>query len=131
MLVYGLWAWFIWNSGLPRNVRAVVAPLFALWGCGVIWSRLALGAHYVTDLVGGVLLAVTGARRVASSESGAAIRSGRRVRDQRRVLAVERGLALVARAQRGERGFAPRAAQQRERRRQAVGSHAVGHRERR
>jgi undecaprenyl-diphosphatase len=59
ILVYWLWAWFIWNSGLPRAVRLVVAPLFALWGCGVIWSRLALGAHYVTDLVGGILLAVT------------------------------------------------------------------------
>jgi membrane-associated phospholipid phosphatase len=59
VLVYGLWAWFIWNSDLPRGVRGVVAPLLALWGCGVIWSRLALGAHYVTDLVGGVLLAAT------------------------------------------------------------------------
>ena len=59
VLVYWLWAWFIWNSGLPRGVRFVVAPLFVLWGCGVIWSRLALGAHYVTDLIGGVLLAVT------------------------------------------------------------------------
>jgi membrane-associated phospholipid phosphatase len=59
VLVYWLWAWFIWNSALPRGVRAVAAPLFALWGCGVIWSRLALGAHYVTDLIGGVLLAVT------------------------------------------------------------------------
>jgi undecaprenyl-diphosphatase len=72
VLVYGLWAWFVWNSGLPRNVRAVVAPLFALWGCGVIWSRLALGAHYVTDLVGGVLLATT-ALGVASAV-GAALR---------------------------------------------------------
>jgi membrane-associated phospholipid phosphatase len=59
VLVFWLWGWFIWNSDLPRSVRVVVAPLFALWGCGVIWSRLALGAHYVTDLIGGVLLAVT------------------------------------------------------------------------
>jgi membrane-associated phospholipid phosphatase len=59
VLVYWLWAWFLWNSGLPRTVRAVAAPLFAVWGCGVIWSRLALGAHYVTDLAGGVLLATT------------------------------------------------------------------------
>jgi undecaprenyl-diphosphatase len=59
LLVYGLWAWFIWNSDLPRNVRTVVAPLLALWACGIIWSRLALGAHYVTDLIGGVLLGTT------------------------------------------------------------------------
>jgi membrane-associated phospholipid phosphatase len=59
VLVYGLWAWFIWRSDLPRGVRVVVAPILALWACGVIWSRLALGAHYVTDLAGGVLLAAT------------------------------------------------------------------------
>ncbi len=59
VLVFWLWAWFIWNNRLPRAVRTVAAPLFALWGWGVIWSRLALGAHYVTDLIGGVLLAVT------------------------------------------------------------------------
>lgn len=55
-LVYWTWAWFVWNSALPQRVRAIVAPLLFLWGCGVIWSRLALGAHYVTDLIGGVLL---------------------------------------------------------------------------
>ena len=77
VLVYGLWAWFIWNSGLPRNVRLVVAPLFAVWGCGVIWSRLALGAHYVSDLAGGVLLAAT-ALGIASA-MGALVR-GRRGR---------------------------------------------------
>jgi membrane-associated phospholipid phosphatase len=30
-----------------------------LWAAGVLWSRLALGAHYVTDLIGGLLLAAT------------------------------------------------------------------------
>lgn len=57
-IVYWLWAYFVWKSGLPDRVRAVLAPLLALWGCAVIWSRLALGAHYVTDLAGGVLLGV-------------------------------------------------------------------------
>ncbi len=57
LLVYGLWAWFVWNSGLPRAVRFTLAPLLALWACGVLWSRLALGAHYITDLAGGLLLA--------------------------------------------------------------------------
>lgn len=55
-VVFGLWAWFIWNSGLPRRIRLAVAPLLAIWALGVLWSRLALGAHYVTDLAGGVLL---------------------------------------------------------------------------
>ena len=59
VLVYWLWAWFVWNSALPQRVRVVLAPLLVLWGCGVIWSRLALGAHFVTDLIGGMLLAVT------------------------------------------------------------------------
>ncbi len=70
LLVYGLWAWFVWKSDLPYAVRVVVAPLLALWGCGVIWSRLALGAHYATDLVGGLLLATT-ALAVASTATAA------------------------------------------------------------
>jgi undecaprenyl-diphosphatase len=76
VLVFWLWAWFIWNSDLPRPARLVAAPLFALWGCGVIWSRLALGAHYVTDLIGGVLLAVT-ALGVASTIGALAVRRAR------------------------------------------------------
>ena len=59
VLVYWLWAWFVWKSDLPRPARIVVSALLALWGCGVIWSRLALGAHFVTDLLGGMLLAAT------------------------------------------------------------------------
>jgi len=76
VLVYWLWGWFIWKSDLPRAVRLVAAPLFALWGCGVIWSRLALGAHYVTDLDGGVLLAVT-ALGVASATRAAILSRAR------------------------------------------------------
>jgi len=70
-IVYWLWAYFVWNSTLPRAVRLTVAPLLALWGCAVIWSRLALGAHYVTDLVGGVLLGIV------ALALGSAIRAAR------------------------------------------------------
>jgi undecaprenyl-diphosphatase len=74
LTVYGLWAWFVWNSGLPRPVRAVLAPLLALWGCGVVWSRLALGAHYVTDLIGGLLLATAMLALAAALRVGLASR---------------------------------------------------------
>jgi membrane-associated phospholipid phosphatase len=58
-IVYGLWAWYVWNSGLPRAIRLSVPPLLVLWALGILWSRLALGAHYVTDLAGGILLGLT------------------------------------------------------------------------
>ena len=57
-VVYALWSYFFATSSLPRPARAVLSACFALWGCGVIWSRLALGAHWPTDLIGGVLLGV-------------------------------------------------------------------------
>ncbi len=39
---------FPWAAGLA-------AALLALWGLGIMWSRLALGAHYSSDLAGGAL----------------------------------------------------------------------------
>jgi len=55
---YALWAGMLYASSLPGWVRRVVAPCLLLFALGVGWSRLALGAHYLTDLLGGVLLAV-------------------------------------------------------------------------
>jgi undecaprenyl-diphosphatase len=57
-LVYWLWAYHAARSALPPFVRATLAALLAAWGSAVIWSRLALGAHYPSDLAGGVILAV-------------------------------------------------------------------------
>lgn len=58
---YGLWAALLYYSDLPRPLRLGGAVLLALFALAICWSRLALGAHYFTDLVGGALLGVTAA----------------------------------------------------------------------
>lgn len=42
-------------SPFPRPARILVASAFVLWAAGIGWSRLALGAHYPTDVAGGTL----------------------------------------------------------------------------
>ena len=54
---YVLWSAFVARSTLRG--RAVAASLLALLALAICWSRLALGAHYLTDLVGGALWGVT------------------------------------------------------------------------
>jgi len=53
---YGAWALYAWRSDLPRPAR--VAILAAAGGLilAIGWSRLALGAHYPSDVLGGYLL---------------------------------------------------------------------------
>ena len=58
VVVYFLWSYFFATSTLPRAARTALAAMCAVWGCAVIWSRLALGAHWATDLIGGVLLGI-------------------------------------------------------------------------
>lgn len=44
-----------WRSPLPRPLVALVATAAGLCVVAIPWSRLALGAHYVTDVAGGLL----------------------------------------------------------------------------
>jgi membrane-associated phospholipid phosphatase len=53
---YVLWAAMLYMSELPRVMRTTAATLLLLLSLAIYWSRLALGAHYVTDLIGGALL---------------------------------------------------------------------------
>ncbi|GAA2053828.1 phosphatase PAP2 family protein [Leifsonia soli] len=50
------------RAGLPRAIVVIVGTLFVL---AVAWSRLYVGVHYGTDVVGGVLNGVAGAVLVA------------------------------------------------------------------
>ena len=56
LVFYGFWAYVAARSTLPRPARAVliVAPLALSAAIG--WSRLALGAHFLTDVLGGYVL---------------------------------------------------------------------------
>jgi len=55
---YVWWGVVLYWSELPRGVRVVGAVALPLLAMAICWSRLALGAHYLTDLLGGVLLAI-------------------------------------------------------------------------
>lgn len=55
---YGLWAVMLYGSELPLAVRRVAGFALVLLAIAICWARLALGAHYLTDLTGGALLAV-------------------------------------------------------------------------
>lgn len=55
---YGLWALTLYISELPSAARKTAAVLLALLAIAICWARLALGAHYLTDLIGGALLAI-------------------------------------------------------------------------
>jgi len=55
---YGLWALMIWRSDLPLGVRVTVSGVLFAWSVVIDWSRLAMGAHFPTDIIGGWLLAI-------------------------------------------------------------------------
>jgi undecaprenyl-diphosphatase len=55
---YAFWGAIVAISDLPRSVRIVAGTCLPLLALAICWSRLALGAHYLTDLIGGILLAL-------------------------------------------------------------------------
>ncbi|HET6894567.1 MAG TPA: phosphatase PAP2 family protein [Candidatus Baltobacteraceae bacterium] len=49
------WALVIALSPLGGGIKTALIAALTVWSLGIIWSRLALGAHYLTDVTGGVL----------------------------------------------------------------------------
>jgi membrane-associated phospholipid phosphatase len=74
---YILWAVLLYASGLPKARRGVAALLLATFAVAICWSRLALGAHYLTDVIGGALLGIAMGSIVLSIPAASAVRSAR------------------------------------------------------
>ncbi len=49
------WALVVALSPLGGGVKTALIAALTVWSLGIIWSRLALGAHYLTDVTGGAL----------------------------------------------------------------------------
>jgi undecaprenyl-diphosphatase len=77
---YGLWAVLLYYSELPSRVRFAGAAALAVLTIAICWARLSLGAHYLTDLIGGSLLAagIVCAGAAALPEKVLASAAGRR-----------------------------------------------------
>jgi membrane-associated phospholipid phosphatase len=55
---YGLWAVMLHTSELRAPIGRISAFLLLIFALAICWARLALGAHYLTDLAGGALLGI-------------------------------------------------------------------------
>lgn len=49
------WAAIAAASSLPLGAKIPLCAALVAWAAGVSWSRLALGAHYLSDVTGGIL----------------------------------------------------------------------------
>ncbi|MGH7707771.1 MAG: phosphatase PAP2 family protein [Vulcanimicrobiaceae bacterium] len=53
---YGGWLGLIVASEWPVDAKLASVVVLAAWILGICWSRVALGAHYPTDVTGGALI---------------------------------------------------------------------------
>ena len=53
---WGIWAYYLRTSDLSARAKLTLGSAIALLVLGIGWSRLALGAHYASDVLGGYAL---------------------------------------------------------------------------
>ena len=58
IVFYGGLLFLVWSIPMPRALRVAATVLLGGWILGIPWSRMALGAHYATDVIGGILFGV-------------------------------------------------------------------------
>lgn len=68
------WLAVVALSSLPLAAKVPLALLLATWAAGIAWSRLALGAHYLSDVVGGGLLGASWLLAAAAAFAGVGVR---------------------------------------------------------
>ena len=56
LVFYGTWAYLLWRTFPSSLWRNALLALIGAFVVAIGWSRLALGAHWPTDLLGGYLL---------------------------------------------------------------------------
>lgn len=56
---YFLWGVILLRSELPAWLRYSAVTVLSALTLGIIWSRLALAAHYPSDVIGGTVLGLT------------------------------------------------------------------------
>jgi membrane-associated phospholipid phosphatase len=72
---YGLWAFMLARSSLRSG--KLIALVLVLLAIGIMWSRLALGAHYLSDIAGGALWGVAVVAALATAVPGVFARARR------------------------------------------------------
>lgn len=70
VVFFGGWALLLARSGMPAPMHDVAAAALLCWGVGIAWSRIALGAHHLSDVAGGALFGAAALCAMLALEHG-------------------------------------------------------------